>query len=78
MLTRMAVQFDGVKERSADYAVAIVYEHAHRDAEHEHARKPEPCRTSPHWTTTRDPDWLRRDLQPTFHSAVSQFVVEGS
>ncbi|QDS95651.1 hypothetical protein FF011L_44490 [Roseimaritima multifibrata] len=43
MLTRMAMKFDDVKEPSVDYAVPIDYEHEHRDAEHEHARGPEPC-----------------------------------
>ena len=41
MLTRMAMKFDGVKERSVDYPLAIDYEHEHRDAEHEHERGPE-------------------------------------
>ena len=48
MLTRIAMKFDGVKEPSVDYAVAIDYEHEHehehRDAEHEHERGPEPSR----------------------------------
>ena len=44
MLTRMAMKFDGVKEPSLNYPVAIDYEHEHRDAEHEHEREPEPSR----------------------------------
>jgi len=44
MLTRMAMKFDGLKEASVDYAVAIDHEHEHRDAEHEHEREPEPSR----------------------------------
>ncbi|TWT91615.1 four helix bundle protein [Neorhodopirellula pilleata] len=41
MLTRMAMKFDGVKESSVEYSVAIDYEHEHRATEHEHERKPE-------------------------------------
>ena len=41
MLTKMAMKFDGVREPSGNYIVAIDYQHEHRDAEHEHEREPE-------------------------------------
>ena len=43
MLTRMAMQFDGVSESLSEYTLRGVYEHEHehRDAEHKHDKKPE-------------------------------------
>ena len=36
MLTRMAMQFDGVAEQCAAYDAEIDYDNEHRCAEHEH------------------------------------------
>lgn len=45
MSTRMTMKFDGIGESSVDHEREIDYEHQHRDAVHEHERKPEPSFT---------------------------------
>ena len=43
MLTKMAMEFDGVSESSSGYDVHLDHEqeHEHREAEHEHEEIPE-------------------------------------
>ena len=47
MLTRKAMQFDGVAEWSTEYDAEIDYDNEHRFAEHEHESQteetPAPC-----------------------------------